>query len=239
MLIFQNTFGSNDFEMTVVNSTNASLGAASPSTFEAGAFGFKQNTTNLDFSQFRDDIASGLNMAFGAEYRVDGFEIIAGSENSYATYDDNGVPTVGGIGGATNAQEESLPGAAQVYGGFTPNNAITRKRNSIAGYADFELDATENVLFALATRYESFSDFGETFNYKLATRVKASDDISLRGAYSTGFRAPSLHQQFFSRSSTVFDANGVAQEQGLFTNDSRAAQLIGIDKLTEETIKKY
>ena len=176
-------------------------------------------------------------MAFGAEYRVDGFEIIAGSENSYATYDDNGVPTVGGIGGATNAQEESLPGAAQVYGGFTPNNAITRKRNSIAGYADFELDATENVLFALATRYESFSDFGETFNYKLATRVKASDDISLRGAYSTGFRAPSLHQQFFSRSSTVFDANGVAQEQGLFTNDSRAAQLIGIDKLTEETSK--
>jgi iron complex outermembrane receptor protein len=97
------------------------------------------------------------------------------------------------------------------------------------------LDATDKILFALAARYESFSDFGETFNYKLATRVKATDDISLRAAYSTGFRAPSLHQQFLSRSSTVFDANGVAQEQGLFTNDSRAAQLIGIAKLKEET----
>lgn len=230
-----NTYGRNDFKITVVNSTNASLGAASPSIFEAGAFGFSQNTSNLDFSKNHKDIMSGLNVAFGAEYRVETFEITKGAENSYATYDNSGIPTVGGVGGATNAQGQSLPGTVQVYGGFTPQNAILRSRNSIAGYADFELEASEKVLIALATRYESFSDFGETFNYKLATRIKATDDISIRGAFSTGFRAPSLHQQFFSRSSTVFDANGIAQEQGLFTNESRAAQLIGIDKLREET----
>ncbi len=231
-----NTFGSNTMEMTVVNSTNASLGAASPSTFEAGAFGFSQNTSNLDFSRGYD-ILSGLNAAFGAEYRLETFEIVAGAENSYTTYDDNGVPTVGGVGGATNAQGESLPGTSQVYGGFTPQNALTRSRNSIAGYADFELDASDKFLVSLATRFESFSDFGETFNYKLASRYKLTDRVAIRGAYSTGFRAPSLQQQFFSRSSTVFDANGVAQEEGLFTNDSRAAQLIGIDKLREETSK--
>ena len=232
---FSNTFGGNSMEMTVVNSTNASLGAASPSTFEAGAFGFNQNTTNLDFSRKFEGFASGLRTSFGAEYRVEEFSITQGAENSFTTYDNNGVATVGGVNGATNAQGESLPGTSQVYGGFTPNNAISRSRNSISGYADFELDATETMLLALALRYEDYSDFGNTFNYKLATRIKATDNISVRAAYSTGFRAPSLHQQFFSRSSTVFDANGVAQEQGLFTNASRAAQLIGIDKLKEET----
>ena len=232
---FSNSYGANDMSMTVVNSTNASLGAASPSTFDAGAFGFQQNTTNLDFTRKYDNVMSGLRTSYGTEYRVEGFSIDAGAENSYATYDNNGIPTIGGVGGATNAQGESLDGTAQVFGGFTPNNALNKSRNSIAGYADFELDATERVLVALALRYEDFSDFGNTFNYKLASRVKATDNISVRGAFSTGFRAPSLHQQFFSRSSTIFDANGVAQEEGLFTNDSRAAQLIGIDKLKEET----
>ena len=232
---FSNTYGANDMRMTVVNSTNASLGAASPSTFDAGAFGFEQNTTNLDFTRKFDEVMSGLRTSFGSEYRVEGFSIDAGAENSYATYDNNGIPTVGGVGGATNAQGELLDGAAQVFGGFTPANAVSKSRNSIAGYADLELDATERVLIALAMRYEDFSDFGNTFTYKLASRVKATDNVSLRGAFSTGFRAPSLHQQFFSRSSTIFDANGVAQEEGLFTNDSRAAQLIGIDKLKEET----
>ncbi len=232
---FSNTNGQNSFAFTVVESTNASLGAASPSVFEAGGFHFKQNTTNIDFSKNHESILSGLKTGFGAEYRLETYQIDAGAENSYATYDNNGNPVIGGQGGATNVSGESLPGTAQVFGGFTPQNALTRSRNSIAGYADFELDATDRLLIALATRFESFSDFGETFNYKLATRFKATDNVALRAAYSTGFRAPSLHQQFFSRSSTVFDENGNVQEQGTFTNESRVAQLLGIDKLKEET----
>jgi iron complex outermembrane receptor protein len=232
---FSNSFGANSFGFTIVNTSNASLKAASPSTFDAGSFKFSQNTTNLDVSKFREDIFSGLNLAFGAEYRVDHFEVFAGKENSYTTYDNNGNPTIGGVGGATNALGESLPGTSQVFGGFTPQNATNKFRNSIGTYFDIEADITENFLLSLATRFESFSDFGETFNYKLATRVKLSDEFSLRGAVNTGFRAPSLHQQFFSRSSTVFDANGVAQEEGLFTNESQAASLLGIGKLKEET----
>jgi iron complex outermembrane receptor protein len=232
---FSNSFGANSFGFTIVNTSNASLKAASPSTFDAGSFKFSQNTTNLDVSKFREDIFSGLNLAFGAEYRVDHFEVFAGKENSYTTYDNNGNPTIGGVGGATNALGESLPGTSQVFGGFTPQNATNKFRNSIGTYFDIEADITENFLLSLATRFESFSDFGETFNYKLATRVKLSDDFSVRGAVNTGFRAPSLHQQFFSRSSTVFDANGVAQEEGLFTNESQAASLLGIGKLKEET----
>ena len=232
---FSNTYGTNSFAFTIVNTTNASLGAASPSTFDAGSFKFTQNTTNLDISKFYDDILTGLNLAFGAEYRVDHFEIFAGKEDSYTTYDNSGVPTVGGVGGATNALGESLDGTSQVFGGFTPQNATNKYRNSIGTYVDVEADISEAFLASLAARYESYSDFGNTFNFKLASRVKLSDDFALRGAFSTGFRAPSLHQQFFSRSSTVFNAVGVAEEVGLFTNESQAASLLGIGKLKEET----
>jgi iron complex outermembrane receptor protein len=105
-------------------------------------------------------------------------------------------------------------------------------------YADFEADFTENWLLSLAGRYENYSDFGSTFNYKLATRLKLTENLALRAASSSGFRAPSLHQQFFSRTSTVFVDN-VPFEQGTFTNDSRAATLIGIDKLREETSNSF
>ena len=232
---FSNSYGTNAFAFTIVNTTNASLGAASPSTFDAGSFKFTQNTTNLDFSKFHEDILSGLNLAFGAEYRVDHFEIFAGKEDSYTTYDNSGVPTVGGVDGATNALGESLDGTSQVFGGFTPQNATNKFRNSIGAYVDVEADISDMFLASLAARYESYSDFGDTFNFKLASRVKLSDDFALRGAFSTGFRAPSLHQQFFSRSSTVFNASGVAEEVGLFTNESQAASLLGIGKLKEET----
>ncbi len=232
---FSNTYGANSFGFTVVESTNASLGAASPSVFDAGSFSFAQNTTNLDFSKFDKDIMQGLNLAFGAEYRVEHYQIFEGAENSYATYDNNGIPIVGGVGGATNALGETLEGAAQVYRGFTPQNATDKFRNSIALYADVEADVTDRFLVSLATRYENFSDFGDTFNYKVASRLKVTDNINVRAAFNTGFRAPSLHQQYFSRSSTIFNASGIAEEVGLFTNDSQAAKLIGIDKLKEET----
>jgi iron complex outermembrane receptor protein len=234
---FSNSFGSNTFGFTVVNSTNASLGATSPSVFDAGSYSFSQNTTNLDFNKFNEDIFSGLNIAFGAEYRVDHFEIFEGKENSYATYNNNGVPTSGGVGGATNALGESLPGTSQVFGGFTPQNAVDKYRNSIGLYFDTEADISENLLVSLATRYENFSDFGETFNYKVATRIKLSDNISVRAANSTGFRAPSLQQQYYSRSSTIFNANGVAEEVGLFPNDSPLADLLNIGTLKEEVSK--
>ncbi|MBL4905633.1 MAG: TonB-dependent receptor [Flavobacteriaceae bacterium] len=236
---FSNSYGKNTFAFTVVSSSNASLGAAAPSDYDAGSFAFEQNTSNLDLSKFYEDYWNGVNVAFGAEYRVDHYQIFAGAENSYATYDNNGVPTVGGVGGATNAIGESLPGTSQVFGGFTPQNETDKYRNSIGVYLDVEADISENFLLSLATRYESFSDFGDTFNYKLATRIKATDNFNVRAAFSTGFRAPSLQQQFFSRSSTIFNAVGVAEEVGLFRNDSQVAKLLGIEKLKEETSKSF
>ena len=87
-----------------------------------------------------------------------------------------------------------------------------------------------------AIRFENYSDFGSTTNYKLASRYKVTPNINLRGAVATGFRAPSLHQIYFNSTSTQF-VGGVPFEVGTFRNDSEAAQLLGIPKLKQEESK--
>ena len=83
---FSNTWGKNSFDFTVSNSFNASLGVESPTRFTAGGFAFAQNTTNLDISKFFENTLDGLNVAFGAEYRLENYQIIEGQEVSYADY---------------------------------------------------------------------------------------------------------------------------------------------------------
>lgn len=239
---FSNTFGRNTFFITVSNSSNGTLGVATPRVFDAGGLSFTQNTTNLDINRFYDDIFKGFNVAFGAEYKVERFQIFAGEENSYTSFDVNGNPVTSVTPDdqlvRNNFTGAPLGGGAQVFRGYDPNNETDKFRNNISLYGDFEADFTENWLVSLAGRYENYSDFGSTFNYKLATRLELNDNLALRAASSSGFRAPSLHQQFFSRTSTVFVDN-VPFEQGTFTNDSRAAALIGIDKLREETSNSF
>ncbi len=239
---FSNTYGQNTFGITVGNSSNGTLGVATQRSFDAGTLSFSQNTTNLDFSKFNEDIFNGLNVAFGAEYKVENYIIEAGEEASFTSYDVNGNAvnsiTPSDLLVTNNFTGAVLGGGAQVFRGYDPKNATNKFRNSIAAYVDLEADFSEDWLVSVAGRFESFSDFGETFNYKIATRYKLDENIAIRAAHSTGFRAPSLHQQFFSRTSTVFVDNQPF-EQGTFTNDSRAANLIGIEKLREETSKSF
>ncbi|MEN3323540.1 TonB-dependent receptor [Mariniflexile soesokkakense] len=235
------TWGKNTFAYIITNTTNFYLQASSPTEFDAGLNGFQQNTVNLDMSKFYDDIMSGLNIAFGAEYRVENFFIEAGEESSYERYDINGEVASGVAISAnpslkvTDFYGDQPSEGAQVFKGFTPENAIDAKRNSMALYVDVEGDVSEEFLMSVAARYEDFSDFGSTLNGKLAMRYKLSENTNLRGAISTGFRAPSLHQQFYSKSNTLFNDQGISQEVGTFTNNSRAAKLFGIPKLKEET----
>ncbi|TYP72922.1 TonB-dependent receptor [Aquimarina intermedia] len=233
---FSNTYGKNSFLYTITNTSNASLLNATPTTFDAGGFSFLQNTTNLDITQFYEDIFAGLNVAFGAEHRLEVYEITEGEEESYAQYDNNGdVITNSSQSPPTDFFGRNRPGASQVFPGFSPANELSRDRTSIAGYLDIEADFTEKWLLSFATRYENYSDFGSTINFKVATRYKLTEDINLRAAANTGFRAPSLHQLNFNSTSTIFDNSGNPQEVGTFTNDSRAAELLGIPELKEET----
>jgi iron complex outermembrane receptor protein len=233
---FSNTWGKNSFLYTIGNTFNASLQNASPTTFDAGGFSFMQNTTNLDINQFFEDAMSGLNVAFGAEYRLENYEIIAGEEESYSQYTAEGLPiTLASQDPARDFFGSARAGGSQVFPGFSPSNELSRGRSGVAGYFDIEADFSENFLVSFATRFEDYSDFGSTLNFKLATRIKASENTNIRGALNTGFRAPSLHQLNFNSTSTIFDQDGNPQEVGTFANDSRAAQLLGIPKLKEET----
>lgn len=233
---FSNTYGKNAFLYTIGNTFNASLQNASPTTFDAGGFSFSQNTTNLDISQFYTDVMNGLSVAFGGEYRTENYQIIAGEEESYSQYTADGQR----ITLSTQQASEDFfgflrPGGSQVFPGFSPSNELSRERSSVAGYFDIEADLSEDLLASFATRFEDYSDFGSTINFKLATRYSATDEVNVRAALNTGFRAPSLHQINFNSTSTIFDQDGNPQEVGTFANNSRAADLLGIPQLKEET----
>ncbi|MEQ8421732.1 MAG: TonB-dependent receptor, partial [Arenibacter algicola] len=231
-----NTYGKNSFLYTIGNTFNASMQNSSPTFFDAGGFSFLQNTSNLDITQFFEDVMYGLNIAFGAEYRVENYDIVAGEEPSYAQYTANGQRiTLASQQPSQDFFGNSRPGGSQVFPGFAPSNELSRGRSSVAGYFDVEADFSEAFLASFATRYENYSDFGGTINFKLAGRFKATDNLNIRAALNTGFRAPSLHQINFNSTSTIFDNQGNPQEVGTFANDSRAASLLGIPQLKEET----
>ena len=227
-----NTYGQNTFDYTIENTVNASLREKSPTEFDAGGLGFAQNTTNFDMNRKFDK----LNLAFGAEYRNENFNLNAGVPDSYNLYDINGAVVTGTTPSnirVTDFYGANRPGGAQVFPGFRPANAVDKGRSSVALYGDLEYDITSKWFVNGAVRFEDYSDFGNTTNYKLATRYKVTPNVNVRGAVATGFRAPSLHQIYFNSTSTQF-VGGVPFEVGTFSNDSEAATLLGIPKLKQE-----
>lgn len=233
---WSNGFGQNKFDYRIKGTLNASLEDASPTEFDAGGFSLTQYTGNLDFSRNFKSVLNGLNIAFGAESRIEQYKIFAGEEGSYATYDINGNPI-------TNPATQTAPidpisgnprpGGSQGFPGFSPQNEVDEKRSNFGVYADAELDVSEDFLFGTALRYEHYSDFGNTLNFKMDYKYKICDELSLRGSFSTGFRAPSLAQIYFNTSFTNFNAGG-ATEVLLAANGSAVTQGFGIDKLREE-----
>lgn len=177
-----------------------------------------------------------MNLAFGAEFRTEKFNIFAGELGSYATYDTFGLPI-------TNPATQSAPidptsgdprpGGSQGFPGYSPANEIDRSRTNLSLYADSEFDITDGFLISAAGRYENYSDFGSTVNGKLATRIKASKNINFRGSLSSGFRAPSLAQIYYNLHFTNFNSGG-ATEVLLAPNNSSVTKAFGIDKLNEE-----
>ena len=243
---FSNTYGFNSFDFLITNTLNASLESASPTSFDAGGFSFMQNSANLDIRQYFESIMSGLNLAFGAEYRLENYQILAGEEGSYTNYglaswivSESGDSTLlvdgsGPVNTVFGPNGSARPGGSQVFPGFRPDNELSRFRNSVAFYTDLEMDVTDQFLIGIAGRFENYNDFGSTLNGKFSTRYKVTDNMSFRGAVSTGFRAPSLHQLYFNSTSTLF-VDGIPFEVGTFSNDSRPADLLGIEALKEET----
>lgn len=227
---FSHSIGGNRIDYTVNNSNNASLGVASPRTFYSGGFVYHQNTTNLDIAR-QFDFLKGLNVAFGAELRVENYQIIAGEEASYIT----------GESTYENENGDELPriSGAQVFPGIQPENELSRFRTNSAGYIDIETNITENLLVKAGGRYESSNDFGSQGVYKFSSRYRIIDNLSIRGSYSKGFRAPSLHQVFFQNISSQFIDGDIVQV-GTFNNESAVAtEAFKIERLRAEVSKHF
>lgn len=235
-----NTFGQNTFDYTIKNTANASMLSSMQREFRAGGLGFLQNTVNADFDT-KFDWLQGFNMAFGGEVRLERYKIESGEEASWALYDINGniqtLETPASLK-PTDFMGATRPGGAQVFPGFRPENALKKGRSSVAAYLDTELDVTNRWLVSAAFRFENYSDFGSTFNYKIASRYKLTDHINIRAAHSTGFRAPSLQQIYFNATATQF-VGGTAYEVGTFSNNSEVADILGIPQLKQEESNSF
>lgn len=231
-LDFSNKIGENSLDFIMDHTANTSLRMETPRKMDAGGFRFLQNTMNLDMDR-NFDAFEGLNLALGAEYRYENYKIVTGDEASYAIYDVNGAVWQGQTERPTDFYGSPLPGGSQGFGGYSPRNAVDEGRSSFAVYADAEVDFTNWLLVDGAVRYEHYSDFGNTLNFKLASRIKLADHLNFRFAGSTGFRAPSMAQIYFNSISTFF-TDGIVKETGTFRNDSEIAELVGIPNLKEE-----
>ncbi len=232
-------YGMNSFRMNLANDVNVSLGPTSPTTFDAGRMAFGQWTSNLDV--FRD-VAAGLptplHTAWGLEFRDESYTIDHGDTASYEigpyhVFDANGNQT-------------STPGApgAQAYPGFTPQDAGTHSRNNVAGYVDLSNDITTQLYLDVAGRYEHYSDFGSTTTGKASARFEPVKGYALRGSVSSGFRAPSLGQEYFSNTAINFvtlpgQTTATPLEIRTFAPTSQQAQVLNAKPLKPEKSMNY
>lgn len=219
-------YGNNDLSFGVENSLNRSIGPTSQRNFDAGALEITQHVLNLDVTRGFDVgwLSSPLNVAWGLEWRGEGFRQTAGE---LASYVNGGALLPGGV---------PAPSGSQVFPGFRPSDGGNFNRESYAGYLDLEADITEKFNLGLAVRSEEYSDFGSATSGKISARFDFSDAVALRGTVSTGFRAPSLQQQFFRSTATNF-IGGVPFDIRTFRVNDTAAVALGAEPLKAEESK--
>ena len=215
--------GENDLDYFLNNSVNPSLGLTANNEIPQMGFkpgGYTQTETNVN-ADFSMEAGDSFNIAYGLEWREETYTSKAGEVNSYS--DANGTPS-GGVSGMR---------------GIEAKNAGSFSRDNYAVYVDVEQDVTDELLLQYALRYEDFSDFGSTTNWKVAGNYSFTDDFSLRGAVSTGFHAPTPGQANVSSIITTFDGNGAQQEEGLIPATSALAVSLGGQELKEEQSTNY
>ena len=204
--------GSNKTTYFIRNTINASLGPNTPRDFTPGGYEQTETVFNANFVKSVDaGLASDLNVAFGAEYREEEFDLTAGDPASYAL----GPLAAQGFSSSSNG-----------FGGFPRDT--TASQDSTAVYIDLEADVTDALTLQAAVRYEDFSVFGDTTNYKLAGIYRVSDNLRVRFARSTGFHAPTSGQASITNVTTQNQLiNGVPTlvDQGTLPLSSAAGQL--------------
>ena len=186
--------------------------ANSQQSFDPGGTKFTHNVGNIDISRILSDQVS---IGFGAEFRNETFEVI---EGELASYDGGG---------------------ADSFAGNSPENSGKFNRYNIGGYFSLDYDVSDAFLLSGTIRTENYSDFGNTFVYKLSSRLKLSDNLTARASLSSGFRAPTLHQVYTQKAQYSFVPGQGIQVGGLINNVSTQAKLLGIPELDAETSNNF
>lgn len=208
--------GNNRLAFSLLNTTNPTLGLGSDGEplqrdFYTGATEEEDIFINADFSK---ELADNLNLAFGLEWREESYAIEAGEFNAYTGAGSNGLK------------------------GTRPEDSGKFDRDNYAMYVDLEHDVSDEFLLQYALRYEDFSDFGGTTNGKVAARWNATDNLTFRGAVSTGFHAPTPGQS--NVRSTITDViDGVLVDIGQLPPTAPAAIAAGAKPLKEEESVGY
>ncbi len=117
--------------------------------------------------------------------------------------------------------------------GSPPDYSGELTRDSYAGYLEGSANVTEAWFFDVAVRGEKFSDFGSTWNGKVASQYQLTDSFGVRGSVGSGFRAPTPGQLFTTNVSTRVE-NGAIIASGLFPATNPVAQFMGAKELKPE-----
>lgn len=174
------TYGDNEMDYYTTESMNFTMWnetGASPSDFYDGTFWANQWTTTFDASKDFDIgiFDEPMTLASGLEYRKSEYGIDGGDPASYY-----------GSGAAS-------------FPGYNPAvNTGAYDRDSYSAYANVIVLPTDSWLVDLAVRYENYSDFGNETIGKITTRYDLLDNLAFRGTASTGFRAPTLGEGYYS-----------------------------------------
>jgi iron complex outermembrane receptor protein len=216
--------GMNESSYVIYDTLNASLGPVTGRDFSPGKHRQLEKTFNLDFNKELElDSIDYLMVAAGYEWHAESFEVTAGDVDSYIAgpYTDQGF----GIG-------------SNGFPGFKPESAGVFSRQNFAFYVDVEAQITEDLLIGTALRYEDYSSFGDDTNYKVTAQYNVTEDFSLRGSISTGFRAPTVGQANYSNVQTSLDG-GVLSDSALLPATNPVAQQLGATELTPEESESY
>ena len=241
------TWGQNNFDYRVENSLNTSFGPPSQRSFDAGGLAYRHTIANLDLSrEFDVGFAGPLTLAFGGEYRTERFMIRPGDRQSWATGPlfqpsfTGSAATCASILGSYNAGTSvcsfpgrAAPAGAQGFPGIPISSFTNVKRSNVAGYVELDAEIVDGLTATAAGRYEHFSDFGSTLTGKFAARYEFTPGFALRGSISNGFRAPSLHQQYFTTTSTNF-IGGLPVDISTVAVSSPVARALGSRDLKPE-----
>ena len=216
--------GRSESSFNLSNSLNPSLGLNTPTDFKTGKYIQLEKTFNFDLVRSFDiGLYDDLNFATGLEWREETFEIVAGEESSWkaGAYADQGF-NIGSHG----------------FKGFGPESAGVNSRRNAAAYVDVESQVTDKLLLGGALRYEDFTSFGSTTNYKLTAQYELSDEFSLRASHSTGFRAPTVGQANVVNTQTSI-VNGNLIQTFLAPATDPLSSFYGAQELTPEESVSY